>query len=131
MAKLRQNHRKSSNPGSIIARGGIFAILFGILYVAFRVLGIDVSSPGNNSPSPGENPGSESSTRMSFLPSGTGDVVHHTYYSMSYREEFEQPEWVAYRLTKEVMSGPYVKRCLLYTSPSPRDATLSRMPSSA
>ena len=34
--------------------------------------------------------------------------------------------------------GPYLKhsgstsdRCLLYTSPSPRDATLSRMPSSA
>ena len=26
---------------------------------------------------------------------------------------------------------PYVKACLLYTSPSPRDATLSRMPSSA
>ena len=25
----------------------------------------------------------------------------------------------------------YVKTCLLYTSPSPRDATLSRMPSSA
>ena len=27
--------------------------------------------------------------------------------------------------------GPSVKGCLLYTSPSPRDATLSRMPSSA
>ena len=26
---------------------------------------------------------------------------------------------------------PYIKVCLLYTSPSPRDATLSRMPSSA
>ena len=26
---------------------------------------------------------------------------------------------------------PKVKLCLLYTSPSPRDATLSRMPSSA
>ena len=26
---------------------------------------------------------------------------------------------------------PYVENCLLYTSPSPRDATLSRMPSSA
>ena len=25
----------------------------------------------------------------------------------------------------------YVEACLLYTSPSPRDATLSRMPSSA
>ena len=28
-------------------------------------------------------------------------------------------------------SGKYVSCCLLYTSPSPRDATLSRMPSSA
>ena len=27
--------------------------------------------------------------------------------------------------------GTLVKSCLLYTSPSPRDATLSRMPSSA
>ena len=27
--------------------------------------------------------------------------------------------------------GPYAVICLLYTSPSPRDATLSRMPSSA
>ena len=27
--------------------------------------------------------------------------------------------------------GDLVRRCLLYTSPSPRDATLSRMPSSA
>ena len=29
------------------------------------------------------------------------------------------------------MSGTRYKDCLLYTSPSPRDATLSRMPSSA
>ena len=30
-----------------------------------------------------------------------------------------------------VLTGPWCKDCLLYTSPSPRDATLSRMPSSA
>ena len=30
-----------------------------------------------------------------------------------------------------VMSSKYPHTCLLYTSPSPRDATLSRMPSSA
>ena len=32
-----------------------------------------------------------------------------------------------------VNDGPYIfiEDCLLYTSPSPRDATLSRMPSSA
>ena len=29
------------------------------------------------------------------------------------------------------LSSMQLKRCLLYTSPSPRDATLSRMPSSA
>ena len=28
-------------------------------------------------------------------------------------------------------ANPHIKDCLLYTSPSPRDATLSRMPSSA
>ena len=31
----------------------------------------------------------------------------------------------------EVIPGAHVQGCLLYTSPSPRDATLSRMPSSA
>ena len=31
----------------------------------------------------------------------------------------------------EVKAGDDIKICLLYTSPSPRDATLSRMPSSA
>ena len=30
-----------------------------------------------------------------------------------------------------VVCGPSGSGCLLYTSPSPRDATLSRMPSSA
>ena len=31
----------------------------------------------------------------------------------------------------ELLNAKGVKPCLLYTSPSPRDATLSRMPSSA
>ena len=36
------------------------------------------------------------------------------------------------KLWKLLNSEPYVNTlCLLYTSPSPRDATLSRMPSSA
>ena len=34
-------------------------------------------------------------------------------------------------LNKEVYEVAMSNRCLLYTSPSPRDATLSRMPSSA
>ena len=39
-------------------------------------------------------------------------------------------EWMPYDvLTKALVEG--MRICLLYTSPSPRDATLSRMPSSA
>ena len=34
-------------------------------------------------------------------------------------------------LLESVDNGERWSRCLLYTSPSPRDATLSRMPSSA
>ena len=33
--------------------------------------------------------------------------------------------------TKDILMHGYMNVCLLYTSPSPRDATLSRMPSSA
>ena len=35
------------------------------------------------------------------------------------------------KLNTAIVMGEKTKPCLLYTSPSPRDATLSRMPSSA
>ena len=38
---------------------------------------------------------------------------------------------IIYHLPQEVLKELYFNTCLLYTSPSPRDATLSRMPSSA
>ena len=45
------------------------------------------------------------------------------------------PSVIGYSDDNEVLVGTPAKRqavtCLLYTSPSPRDATLSRMPSSA
>ena len=45
-------------------------------------------------------------------------------------EEFNVPiKWTVTYPTKE--ARPSLNSCLLYTSPSPRDATLSRMPSSA
>ena len=45
------------------------------------------------------------------------------------------PEWSIAEdfksISREFKFDGYNKTCLLYTSPSPRDATLSRMPSSA
>ena len=110
MAKLRQNQRKASNPGAIIARGGIFTVIIGILYILFSVLDVEVFEPEDSNAGSSNTPTAEVNTKMSFLPSTNGELVQHTYYSMSYREKFEQPEWVAYRLTKKIMDGSHVKR---------------------
>ena len=42
-----------------------------------------------------------------------------------------QYDFLLNSLRKRKRFTPWLKNCLLYTSPSPRDATLSRMPSSA
>lgn len=40
-------------------------------------------------------------TNLHYLPtSTTGAIVHHDGYSLSYHEDFEQAEWVAYELKK-------------------------------
>jgi len=61
------------------------------------------------------------------LPQGT---------SVSWRREFNTPATEGTVKTITSLVGTFVEdedvwNCLLYTSPSPRDATLSRMPSSA
>ena len=54
----------------------------------------------------------------------------HTQNRLSILAACEDPETVAtYNYGGNIW--PLPQTCLLYTSPSPRDATLSRMPSSA
>ena len=48
-----------------------------------------------------------------------------------YRESAESWASLLRDLKRRGMSAPLVAVCLLYTSPSPRDRTRSRMPSSA
>ncbi len=40
-----------------------------------------------------------------YRPSSDGQVVTHSYYSLSYEEEHEQAKWVYYKLTPAMMSG--------------------------
>ena len=50
-------------------------------------------------------------TNTYLLPSSTTDeIVHHTYYSLSYHEDYEQAEWVAYELKREHLSNTDRKR---------------------
>ena len=64
----------------------------------------------------------------------TGDKVHvPEKYVVTFKPGKEMEQRVRELEQRELNhlgSGPH-KTCLLYTSPSPRDATLSRMPSSA
>ena len=50
---------------------------------------------------------------------------------METKHDIEYVESLATEVTDEKNMAANVSSCLLYTSPSPRDATLSRMPSSA
>ena len=42
-------------------------------------------------------------------PPASGEVVKHTYYTLDYNEQHEQPNWVFYRLTIDNVKGT-VKR---------------------
>ena len=47
-----------------------------------------------------------SSSAQQLLPtSTTGQIVKHTYYTLSYCEKDEQSEWVYYELTSEMVRG--------------------------
>ncbi len=49
--------------------------------------------------------GNVSRENLNFLPSSNGQIVKHKYYSLSYIEEHEQAEWVAYELFQRYTKG--------------------------
>ena len=62
------------------------------------------------------------------------DTVSDGKAALRYLEENTPPDVILLDMVMPYLSGAELYRfirCLLYTSPSPRDATLSRMPSSA
>ncbi len=42
---------------------------------------------------------------QSYLPESEGEIIKHTYYTLSYSEENEQAFWVYYELTPELVNG--------------------------
>ncbi|WP_291868307.1 DNA/RNA non-specific endonuclease [Maribacter sp.] len=56
-----------------------------------------------------------------LLPSSTtGDIVEHSYYSLSYNETYEQAEWVAYALDKKHLTSDDRKRPYFIEDPKVR-----------
>ena len=63
-------------------------------------------------------PVSENGFPQDLLPSSTtGEVVRHSYFSLSYNEPFEQAEWVAYELKKEHLTYDDRKRPFFIEDP--------------
>ncbi len=108
MAKFRTNHeRKGSGSGSMIIRVGLFSAIIGGLFVLFNKFTGSVSDPSY----PEQDVNVAAEEELSYLPeTTTGAVIHHKYFSLSYSEEHEQAEWVAYRLNGEDLKRPWVER---------------------
>ena len=131
MAKLRRNYESGSGEVKGMVRISIFAIiLLGLLYFGYDRL---LSGSSKNSVSPivlktAEGAVSGDGTRSTveaqesendpniyqekpWLPNTkTGEIVDHTYYTLSYVEAYEQAEWVSYPLTQELLRKPNVSR---------------------
>ena len=112
MAKFRTNHERSGSgaSGNIVKVGIFSAVIGGLFFVFNQFMGGSSADDGaSNQPDPIEETNYEPSE--AYLPtSTTGQVVHHKYYSLSYSEEDEQAEWVAYTLTKVNLNKPWVER---------------------
>lgn len=110
MAKFRTNHeRGSSGASGNIVKVGIFSAVIGGLFFVFNQFMGGSSDDGSGITDPIEERSYQPSE--DYLPtSTTGQIIHHRYYSLSYSEEDEQAEWVAYTLTKENLNKPWVDR---------------------
>jgi endonuclease G len=113
--------RSSSNSGGFLFKSGLFALLAGVAFWLFNQFsGKKLPEPTDNQPQteiPASNPDSEakipatSQVPEDILPaSTTGDVVRHIYFTLSYDEDHEQAEWVAYELTRERLNTNWAER---------------------
>lgn len=115
MAKFRRNYEKASG-GGLLSKSVIFAGIIGGLFYLFSMFN-DEQTPELISKEDKEQrvevEFSEDDYVLSsdFFPtSNTGEIIKHKYYAMSYDEKHEQPEWVAYELTKESIRKKNVPR---------------------
>ena len=126
MAKFRKNHSSQSTNGEkrtgSLFQGNkmnVFRLIIGLIFifiVLYLLSQIKIDTWGDSQSAHQEQDVTLSDevidgAAKSFLPeSTTGEVIKHKYYTLSYSEEHEQAEWVAYKLTEENLRKPKVKR---------------------
>lgn len=125
MAKFRKNHnsnysKSSGKRGSSSSKSTLIRSIFffvGICILIYILSGVTADSwdgidPKIDSSNDIEISGMKGSNiEPNFYPeSTTGQVITHKHYVLSYSEEHEQAEWVAYKLTEQNLRKQRVKR---------------------
>jgi endonuclease G len=117
VAKLRRNHDKGSKGfGASLTRITIALILlvFGLFMLAPKLGSYFEQAQSSMTSSGGGKQSKASATKGKdriYLPVGPSDqIVHHAFYSLGYDNDWEQPRWVAYELTPEMIRNRNVKR---------------------
>ncbi len=105
MAKFRTNYRqKGGKGGDAMVRVGLFAAIVGGLFYLFNLF------LGKNPEPTADNQDNYAAESYFHPQSTTGAVIKRQYYALSYDEDHEQAEWVAYVLKKERLDMPWEER---------------------
>lgn len=126
MAKFRRNHDRADKSGfggmlrRVLMFFGLAIAGFVYIYNTMNDLNLGTGRSDNDGSVYTQEVGNQSfepeSTDRAYIPKGsTGEIIHHDYYSLSYHEEYEVPEWVAYKLTAESLRVPNVPRSQRFT----------------
>lgn len=107
--KLRTNHQRVSDSGSIVHRVIIFLGLVVLLILLTKSIPYILNHLSKGAEDELQSLNDEDGSRF-YLPLSGGEVVHHSYYSLSYIEKHELSEWVCYELTRESLRLPRVPR---------------------
>ena len=120
MAKFRSNHVKSDNAATgSFAKFGLFGAIVAVLFLVFNKFsnsGVGEDVPEEEGIEITIEPSAEedktnSTININMLPTQVqGDLVIHEYYALSYSEEHEQAEWVAYELTRDRLNNNISRR---------------------
>jgi len=108
MAKFKTNHTRESagkSTGTMVKVG-----LFGAIITALFLFFNKFTGGGSNEATPLKEEQADTYTNEFYLPSASGQVVKHRFYSLSYIEDHEQAEWVAYTLTRDNLKKEWVER---------------------
>ncbi len=126
----------SSDSGGVIFKTGLFAILAGIAFWIFN-RGSGSTDSSDSSPNTEQRASTNEGTAPEdikaadvpdYLPKYKGEEVQHTWFTLSYLEEHEQAEWVAYELTRKQLNQNWADRAGMAFMPDPNVRTESATP---